>query len=497
MELTTRLQTHQDQFMSSFNVSEQIKRREAYAVELRRQSRSRQVERKRVAVHGDDTTQVDSEGRPRPEGHLTACLPGLSQPFPLTQKLSLLTELIQKCQCNLETEQALRWLRRLFTDTSLGQLCHKDLLSAVIGCCRQAGGLQLEASWALANLTASSSSLELLLDEMSLLRELLQSLDLRVSENILYVLGNMLSSGAGFIDQTVKHRLYLEVTYLLLRHRTVKTILKPACWVLSLLLRHRLDITVVRAILEALASLKENTSKMIQSRLLNAVYEVSRRDDPFLLLLFQLDLIRPILLRLPELKDNELISGLCICVNISAGDTQCTQKLLDLSVLDLLFPLLSHKSNNVRGRALESLSNVAYGSSEQILYLIQHPVFAVALDILQDGSFILRSEATTLVRNVCIKGEQIHLERILDMRIFARIRPLLEQNESGILKVASTQNLLEVIKSLLSFGRVHCDPRYWMEFEQSNCKEQLEHLQYHSNSSISDLALSLLESWEC
>jgi len=113
----------------------------------------------------------------------------------------------------------------------------------------------------------------------------------------------------------------------------------------------------------------------------------------------------------------------------------CAQKLLDLCVLDTLQPLLEHSSNSVRARALESLSNVAYGSTEQVSLLLQHSCFAPALSLLQAQSLVLRTEAATLLLNVCLKGERTHLERLLDLGVFGLAHSALELDEAGILRV--------------------------------------------------------------
>jgi len=423
--------------MASFSAPDQLRRREVFAVELRRESRSRQVQLKRTTTRKGDIGQTDAEGRPVPESQLTQRCPGLCEALPLSEKLALVTDLLDLQESNLETVQALRWVRRLFQDAGLGQLCARQLLSAVAESCARPS-VELEASWALANLTASASSVEDLLTEFPLLRTLLQSADPRVNEHGLYILGNLLSNGKAFPKQAVNCYLHKEVVALLMRQRQVEAIKRVGCWVLSVFLRYRLELSVVLTLVEALACFREDASRTVQSYLLSAVLGVSHWEDLYLKLLFQHDLVRPVVRRMPSLEGEELMRALCVCVNISAGDAYCVQKLLDLALLDILQPLLAHSSNSVRARTLESLSNVAYGSTEQVYQLLQHSCFLPALCLLQDHSFVLKNEAATLLLNVCLSGERSHLERLLDLDVFQLVHSALEHKESGLLMVLHT-----------------------------------------------------------
>lgn len=423
--------------MASFSAVDQLKRREVFAVELRRQSRSRQIQLKRTTARESDAVQTDAEGRPLPESQLVQRYPDLCEALPLSEKLTLVTELLEQRENNLETVQALRWVRRLFLDTGLGQLCPRQLLRVVAESCTRPS-VELEASWALANLTASASSVEELLTEFTLIQQLLQSADPRVNEHGLYVLGNLVSNGQAFLKQAVSSYLHKEAAALLLRQKQVKAIKRVGCWVLSVFLRYRLELSVVLTLAEVLASFREDASRAVQSYLLSAVLGVSHWEDLYVKLLFQLDLVRPVLRRLPSLEGEELMRALCVCVNISAGDVDCAQKLLDLGLLDMLQPLLLHNSNRVRARALESLSNVAYGSPEQVSLLLRHSCFYPALSLLQDQSLVLKTEASVLLLNVCLRGEGSHLERLLDLGVFQLILGAMELEEPGLLRVLRT-----------------------------------------------------------
>jgi hypothetical protein len=438
MQTAHRLQTRQEEFMTPFSPLDLLKQRETFAVELRRQNRSRQIQLKRTATREGETAQMDADGRPLPEAQLRECCPGLYEAIPLSEKIALVTEKLNLRESNLGTLQALRWVRRLFLDTSIGQLCHRQLLRAVVDCCSQAGPMELEASWALANLSASANSIEELLTEFPLIQHLLQSSDPRVSEHGLYVLGNLVSSGKVFLERAVGSYMHKEVVALLLRQRQLKAIKRVGSWVLSVFLRFRLELSVVWTLAEALVNIKDDISKAVQSYLLSAILGISHWEDQYLKLLFKLDLVRPVIHRLPHLEGEELMNALCVCVNISAGDVDCTQQLLDLGLLDVLQPFLANSSSNVRVRALESLTNVAGSSAEQVSQLLQHACFEIALSMLQDQSLIIKTEASMLLLNVCNNRQLSHLERLLDLNIFANIHSALDADESGLLKVLPT-----------------------------------------------------------
>lgn len=438
MQTAHRLQTRQEEFMKFFSPLDLLKQRETFAVELRKQSRSRQMQLKRTATREGEIAQMDADGRPLPEAQLRECCPGLFEAIPLSEKIALVTEKLNLRESNTETLQALRWVRRLFSDTSIGQLCHRQLLRAVIDCCLRTGPVEVEASWALANLSASANSIEELLTEFPLIQHLLQSSDPRVSEHGLYVLGNLVTSGKVYLERAVRSYMHKEVVALLLRQRQVKDVKRVGSWVLSVFLRFRLELSIVWTLAEALVNLKDDISKAVQSYLLSAILGISHWEDPYLKLLFKLDLVQPVIHRLPQLEGVELMNALCVCVNISAGDADCTQQLLDLCLFDVLQPFLANSSSNVRLRALESLSNVAGSSAEQVSQLLQHTCFEIALSMLHDQSLMIKIEASMLLLNVCNQGEFSHLERLLELDIFAHIYPALNSDESGMLKVLST-----------------------------------------------------------
>ena len=437
-DLTERLSVRRQHFMSAFDPLQHHAKREQFAIELRKAKRDQQTRKRRAIKSSQDCTR-DAAGMPLAEHELLSECPNLGSSLPVSCKLQVLVTFLSAHTLTLESTQALRLVRRLFSEPSYqDSLYTPQLLTEVMWYSATKDAMLVEATWALANLTALSQKVAedvLNREGETLLKRLLQERDPAVNEHALYALGNIIANGRQFAKRLMANYCHSEVISLLARRRDNDRILKRGSWVLSMLTKYKVDIEVARRIAEALAGLKESARRGVKRNWLCAVVNLSSMDDEHVELLYRLDFVRPVLSLFPDSSEHTLVQALLVCVNLTAGSHETTQRLLDLNILDVMQCQVSHPSSHVRVRVVEVLSNIAFGTASQVSQLLAHPLTRAVLRLCTDSSYLVRVELSQMLGNLAQREVFTHLQALLGMGVLQLLKVGLQESDTKLLVV--------------------------------------------------------------
>ena len=493
-DFSKRFQTRQQMYMSGLDLKEQLCREEEFAVELRKQKRERQVKLRRAVIANMHLQQVTpNKDGAMPEDELGRLYPGLKSSIPLSSKVELLLYLLSRHDLTLETLQAIRLLRKLFstksdqyriqlTQEALWYLHREDLV------------WQREAAWLVSNLVSTSSGAGR--DVLTLagdvrLVELLNNEDQEVLENVLYALGNIACECVSTCQRLLSLGVDDHVLSLIRRKSNCIPVLKVSTWVLSSLLCYHLDPVKVRSIAEILVFLRNKPSGSIRKLVVSCIQNIVKMGNSHIMIVMNLGLIKPLVDYL-DASSKMTLDLIKIFVDITTGDAKVTQLVLDLGVLEKIHGKLNDQDDWIRARTVDVLANVAAGTKEQVSVVVNHPILRDALHKITDSSPRVRQSVSRLLYNLSMRGTWDHMVALVSFSIISTVKPGLDDSDSKVILVLSTQNILRFLENILELARTNSTPMIQNRLNDTGCTDQLEKLHHHDSPAVASCANGIL-----
>ena len=443
-DFSLRFQTHQQLYMSGLDLKEQLCRKEDFAVELRKEKREKQVRLRRAMISNLNKDQGQAgETAPGPERELGALYPALNSGIPVSSKVELLLYLLGRHEMRVETIQALRLLKVYFSGQTqsidTNRLYSPQLVQEVLWYLyREDLESQREAAWVLANLLSQCplACREVLgvTGELRLI-ELLTSEDEDLVENVLFAIGNIAGECCQTCQKLVSQGVHEAVAAAIRRKAGSIKVTKVGAWVLSNLLRYCSDVITVHTIAEVLLLLRKSQSGSVRKQVLSSIQNIAMMRDDHILLLFNLGLLQPLLSQYESASPQLAFNLAKIFVDVSAGGTQVTQRLLDLGVLDKIQTRLNDPSELLRMRSVDVLANIAAGVKEQVSLVVNHPVLREALKKISDCSHKVKFAVSRLLSNLARRGTWDHIVALTSFGVIAVVKEGLEENDSKVVLV--------------------------------------------------------------
>lgn len=163
---------------------------------------------------------------------------------------------------------------------------------------------------------------------------------------------------------------------------------------------------------------------------------------------------------------------------------QFTEILIKKNLLDLFEKILTCEDKIAIKYCLWCISNIAENDEENVQSLVNHEVFAIAVSMILDCSEKIRLEASYVMRNACINGKEKASIKLREIGTISAITQGFSYPEPEYLL-----NLLRTI------GEMMANLNYSDLFEETGCTNALSMIEYHINDRVRSTSEYLLNTF--
>ena len=386
---------------------EDLKRRRAQGfVELRKQSRSEQVSKRRILLSQTSTSESPSQ-------HIHTLLlshdPRLSTSSDLDQ-VTFLSETIQSPPDSLLLSLAINALRHLITtgyESILRTTVEIGLVPILIDLLSDSSDtLVYNALWCLTNISAGEHELVEKVMEAGVLLALpalLESESVEMVDQTVWTLCNLAGDCVKYRDAIVNLN-FPEKVRKLINLSQYERLMPSIVWFFANICRFQPPPgqETVRMSLEVALRCFESCPKPLA--LLDACIICEKATfaghSDIIDLVHALHLSSYLAKHTRSIDRIVAMEALKAYTNLLLGTEQQTERLLEGGVLELLETLLETQAQEVRREVMWGLSNVAAGTLQQARRLVQHRIFPKLVEELSCSTFSIKREAIIAILNL-------------------------------------------------------------------------------------------------
>lgn len=268
-----------------------------------------------------------------------------------------------------------------------------------------------------------------------ILIKLLKSADVRVCEQSVWALGNVIGDGAQRRNYVIRMGIVPPLVDLC-KSKTSIELLRQVAWVLSQLCRFLDPPTpnqIIKKILPQLSELIKYKDELILRDISWAFSYVTNNGSDSIKMVVDIGVVSRMV---PLLSCVNLQTPILRALgNIVADDDNHTQAVLDCNVLDYFPALLNHADQKIQKEAVWFLSNILAGTQSQKQTVIDAGLLPIITYKLSNGSFKGQKEAAWAVSNLMRDGNLKQLEKLVETGFLRPLCKMLECSDAPLVKV--------------------------------------------------------------
>jgi len=455
--------------------------RNEMSVELRKQKRGDQVNKRRNLVTEDSLDESDSESK-------TVQLNNFS-----------LSEIVENArsgddQVQLNAVQQARKLLSSDRNPPIDDLIRSGILPILVACLRRSeyASLQFEAAWALTNIASGTSQqTQAVVDAeaVPLFLQLLQSEHQNVCEQAVWALGNIIGDGPALRDYVIGLGV-VQPLLLFINPDIPISFLRNVTWVVVNLCRNKdppPPIETIQALLPALCELIHHPDTNI---LVDTVWALSYLTDggnELIQMVIDSGVVPYLVPLLTHTEVKVQTAAVRAVGNIVTGTDEQTQEVLNCGVLKHFPALLSHHKEKINKEAVWFLSNITAGNQQQVQAVIDAQLIPQIIMHLHKSDFQTQKEAAWAISNLTISGNPDQVVYVIRQGVIPPFCNLLTAKDNQVVQV-----VLDGITNILKMAGDTNETVVTM-IEECGGLDKIESLQNHDNEEIYKLAYEIIE----
>ncbi|KAF3322650.1 importin subunit alpha-1a-like protein [Carex littledalei] len=360
--------------------------------------------------------------------------------------------------------------------------------------------LQLEAAWALTNITAGTSEhTEVVTNAGAVpkLVKLLESPHSNVREQAMWALGNIAADSQRCRELVIDHGGLVQLLSQFNEHAKVSNI-RMATWTLSNLCFGKLPSkSQTKAVLQILQQLLNSIDEKILSDTCWAIsYLCSHSTDEIQMVIESR--ICPQLVKLLMHSSPKVVTPVMLAIaNVSSADDSQVQCLIDIGLLQCLPKLLVRNYQKyIKKQACMTVSNICAGTVAQIQAIIDAKMVPLLIQLSQHGETDIKKESTWAIANATSGGSPEQNLSLVGDGCIPTLCNGLKFCDPDLLYAC-----LNGLESVLKVGEMEKTKdgagmnTYAVLIEECGGLDKLENLQDFDNDAIYEKTIKLLESY--
>ncbi|GMN44058.1 hypothetical protein TIFTF001_013260 [Ficus carica] len=204
----------------------------------------------------------------------------------------------------------------------------------------------------------------------------------------------------------------------------------------------------------------------------------------------------PVLRQLIFLNDEEVLTDACWALSyLSDGPNDKIQDVIESGVCPRLVELLSHPSPTVLVPALRTVGNIVTGDDTQTQAVIEASIIQPLVHLLQNAEFDIKKEAAWAISNATSGGSHEQIQFLVGVGCIAPLCDLLVCPDPRIITVCleGLENILKVGEADKEMGLNGGINIYAQQVDECDGLDKIESLQNHDNNEIYEKAVKILE----
>ncbi|CAO2824350.1 unnamed protein product [Amaranthus hypochondriacus] len=486
-----RTEVRRSKYKVAVDADEGRRRREDNMVEIRKNRREENLQKKRR------------------EGFQSAASQQLSAQPPFDKKIDSLPQMVagvysEDRNAQLESTTHFRKLLSIERNPPIEEVVQSGVVPRLVEFLSRDDypELQFEAAWALTNIASGTSdNTKVIIDHgaVPIFVKLLSSQSNDVREQAVWALGNIAGDSPKCRDLVLAHGALVPLLAQFNDHAKL-SMLRNATWTLSNFCRGKPQPSFeqTKPALPALERLIHLNDDEILTDACWALSYLSDGTNDKIQAVIDAGVCPRLVELLLHTSPSVLIPALRTVGNIVTGDDMQTQCIIDHRALTCLVNLLNQSyKKSIKKEACWTISNITAGTKEQIQAVIEAGIIGPLVNLLQNAEFDIKKEAAWAISNATSGGSPDQIKFLVSQGCIKPLCDLLACPDPRVVTVCleGLENILKIGESEKNLGTMGGVNVYSQMIEDAEGLDKIENLQTHDNNEIYEKSVKILETY--